>query len=132
MQERKARFSNGYSCRKQKSKVGGPVEINKHLLKYGTQVLKNFQFLLVVFLDFLRIFPGNCISQKPTAWDVLVTMTGDLQSLVCGKMKHHSGKKTARKTKQNNGVFESVVNMAVFGRGYFLMFPLKENYRRIG
>lgn len=59
-------------------------------------------------------------------------MTAALQSLVCRETKHHSGEKTARKTKQNNGVFESVVNMATIGGGYFLMFLLKENYPRIG
>lgn len=59
-------------------------------------------------------------------------MTAALQSLVCGEMKHHSGEKTARNTKQNNGVLEIIVNMATFGEGYFLMLLLKENYHRIG
>lgn len=44
-----------------------PVEINRHLLKHGTQVLKNFQVLLAVFLNFLQVFLGNYTSQKPKA-----------------------------------------------------------------
>lgn len=44
-----------------------PVEIKRHLLKHGTQVLKNFQVLLAVFLDFLQVFLGNYTSQKPKA-----------------------------------------------------------------
>lgn len=46
-------------------------------------------------------------------------MTAAVLSLVCGETKHHSGEKRARKAKQNNGVFESIVSMATFGREYF-------------
>lgn len=55
-----------------------------------------------------------------------MTVIVAFQSLVFREMEHHSGQKIARKTKQNNGVFDSVSKMATFDRKNFLMLLLKE------